>query len=129
MADMTLTASDLHWLGLAPDPAELLRPFDLFHDSPCSRREPVSLPVEALPPHRHVGAVDGHPDGPAGADGNEQPAADTRGLRDVDGSTLLDQIGSLLVIAIAGYVVYRIAVRVDALVVDEAEDVRRERHD
>jgi hypothetical protein len=126
---MTLTASELAHLGLAPDPAELLRPFDLFHDSPCSRCEPVSLPVEALPPHRHVGAVDGHPDGPAGADGNEQPAADTRGLRDVDGSTLLDQIGSLLVIAIAGYVVYRIAVRVDALVVDEAEDVRRERHD
>jgi hypothetical protein len=126
---MTLTDSEVRHLGLAPDPAELLRPFDLLHDSPCSRREPVSLPVEALPPHRHVGAVDGHPDGPAGADGNEQPAADTRGLRDVDGSTLLDQIGSLLVIAIAGYVVYRIAVRVDALVVDEAEDVRRERHD
>jgi hypothetical protein len=126
---MTLTASELLNLGLAPDPAELLRPFDLFHDSPCSRREPVSLPVEALPPQGDIRAMHGSADGPAGTDRDEQPVEDTRGLRDVDGSTLLDQIGSLLVIAIAGYVVYRIAVRVDALVVDEAEDVRRERHD
>jgi hypothetical protein len=129
MADMTLTTSELAHLGLPPDPAELLRPFDLLHHSPCSRREPVSLPVEALPPQGDIRAVDGDPHRPAGTDRDEQPAADTRGLRDVDGSTLLDQIGSLLVIAIAGYVVYRIAVRVDALVVDEAEDVRRERHD
>jgi hypothetical protein len=121
MADMTLTASDLHWLGLAPDPAELLRPFDLFHDSPCSRREPVRLPVEALPPHRDIRAMDGDPHRPAGTDRDKQPVEDTRGLRDVDGSRLAE---SVVLIAIVGYTVWRVAVAIEALTVDEPEDAR-----
>jgi hypothetical protein len=121
MADMTLTTSELAHLGLPPDPAELLRPFDLFHDSPCSRCEPVSLPVEALPPQGDIRAVDGDPHRPAGTDRDEQPVEDTRGLRDVDGSRLAE---SVVLIAIVGYTVWRVAVAIEALTVDEPEDAR-----
>jgi hypothetical protein len=118
---MTLTTSELAHLGLPQDPAELLRPFDLLHHSPCSRREPVSLPVEALPPQGDIRAMDGRADRPAGTDRDEQPVEDTRGLRDVDGGRLAE---SVVLIAIVGYTVWRVAVAIEALTADEPEDVR-----